>query len=108
MRIWIDLANSPHVPFFRALVPEFGARGHQVEITARDFAQTVELATNAGMLPVVIGGHGGKRLSGKAGNLVGRAAGLAKWARGRGIDLALSHNSYAQIAAAAALGIKSV
>src|SRR5205807_8320834 len=44
----------------------------------------------------------------KAGNLVGRAAALLKWARGRGIDLALSHNSYGQIAAAAAMGIKSV
>ena len=108
VRIWIDLANSPHVPFFRALLPEFVERGHQVEVTARDFAQTVELAATAGMLPAVIGGHGGKRLAGKAGNLVGRAASLAKWARGRGIDLAVSHNSYAQIAAAAALGIKSV
>ena len=42
--IWIDLANSPHVPFFRALIPEFVGRGHEVEISARDFAQTVELA----------------------------------------------------------------
>ncbi len=108
MRIWIDLANSPHVPFFQALIPEFTARGHQVEITARDFAQTVELATKAGLLPHVIGGHGGGSVTGKAGNLVGRAAALRKWARGRGIDLAVSHNSYAQIAAAAALGIKSV
>src|SRR6202171_2070791 len=108
MRIWIDLANSPHVPFFRALIPEFVARGHQVEITARDFAQTVELATNAGMTPHVIGGHGGGSITGKAGNLVGRAAALRKWARDRGFDLAISHTSYAQIAAAAALGIKSV
>jgi predicted glycosyltransferase len=108
MRIWIDLANSPHVPFFRALLPEFVSRGHQIEVTARDFAQTVELALAAGMIPVVIGGHGGKRLTGKAGNLVGRAAALTGWARGRGIDLAVSHNSYAQIAAAGALGIKSV
>src|SRR5437016_10442383 len=108
MRIWIDLANSPHVPFFRALIPEFVARGHQVEITARDFAQTVELATKARMMPHVIGGHGGGSLTGKAGNLLGRAAALRKWARARGFDLALSHNSYAQIAAAAALGIKSV
>lgn len=108
MRIWIDLANSPHVPFFRALIPEFTARGHQVEISARDYAQTVELATNAGMLPHVIGGHGGGKLTGKAGNLVGRAAALRKWARDRGFDLAVSHNSYAQIAAAAALGIKTV
>ena len=108
MRIWIDLANSPHVPFFRALIPEFTSRGHQVEITARDFAQTVELATKAGMLPHVIGGHGGGSITGKAGNLVGRAAALSRWARARGIDRAVSHNSYAQIAAAAALGIKSV
>jgi uncharacterized protein len=108
MRIWIDLANSPHVPFFRALIPEFVARGHQIEISARDFAQTVELATNAGMMPHVIGGHGGGKLTGKAGNLVGRAAALRKWARDRGFDLAVSHNSYAQISAAAALGIKSV
>lgn len=108
VRIWIDLANSPHVPFFRALIPEFAKRGHQVEITARDYAQTVALAEAAGMVPAVIGGHGGGRLTGKAGNLVGRAAALAKWARARGFDLAVSHNSYAQIAAASALGIKSV
>src|SRR5205807_7869001 len=104
----IDLANSPHVPFFHALIPEFTSRGHQVELTARDFAQTVELAANAGMLPHVIGGHGGGSITGKAGNLVGRAAALRKWARGRGIDLAVSHNSYAQIAAAAVLEIKSM
>ena len=108
MRIWIDLANSPHVPFFSALIPEFVAREHQVEITARDFAQTVELATKAGMTPHVIGGHGGGTITGKAGNLVGRAAALRKWARDRGFDRAVSHNSYAQIAAAAALGIKTV
>ena len=108
MRIWIDLANSPHVPFFRALIPEFISRGHQVEITARDFAQTVELATNAGLMPHVIGGHGGGSITGKAGNLIGRAGALRKWARDRGFDLALSHNSYAQIAAAAALGVKAV
>src|SRR5260370_428744 len=108
MRIWIDLANSPHVPFFRALIPQFVARGHQVEITARDFAQTVELATKAGMTPHVIGGHGGGSITGKAGNLVGRAAALRKWARDRGVDLAVSHNSYAQIAAPVALRLRTV
>src|SRR5215471_13609458 len=108
MRIWIDLANSPHVPFFRALIPAFTEQGHQVEITARDFAQTIELATKAGLVPHVIGRHGGGKLSRKAGNLIGRAAALRKWARDRGFDLAVSHNSYAQIAAAAALGIKTV
>ncbi|HYE65608.1 MAG TPA: DUF354 domain-containing protein [Pyrinomonadaceae bacterium] len=108
MRIWIDLANSPHVPFFRALIQEFKRRGHEVEATARDFAQTVEMAEAAGLAPAVIGGYGGGRLAAKAGNLIGRAAALARWARGRKLDLAVSHNSYAQTAAARALGIKSV
>jgi len=108
MRIWIDLANSPHVPFFHALIPRFAQRGAQVELTARDYAQTVELSKAAGLTPAVIGGHGGGKLAGKAGNLVGRAAALARWARGRGFDLAVSHNSYAQIAAASGLGIRTV
>src|SRR5947207_11087202 len=59
-------------------------------------------------MPHLIGGHGGGSISGKAGNLIGRAAALRKWARDRGFDLAVSHNSYAQISAAAALGIKTV
>jgi predicted glycosyltransferase len=108
MRIWIDLANSPHVAFFRALIPEFEKRGGECFVTARDFAQTVELAEGAGLCPVVIGGYGGRALAGKAGNLIGRAAALVKWARGQKFDLAVSHNSYAHVAAASALRIKSV
>lgn len=108
MRLWIDLANSPHVPFFRALAGEFRARGHEVETTARAFAQTIELAEAAGLAPALVGGHGGGRLSGKAGNLVGRAWALARWARGRRFDLAVSHNSYSQVLAARLLGLRAV
>jgi predicted glycosyltransferase len=108
MRLWIDLANSPHVPFFRALIPEFERRGADVELTARDFAQTLEMARDAGLDVSVIGGHGGRGLVGKAGNLAGRGASLFGWARGRGFELAVSHNSYAHVAAARLLGIKSV
>ena len=108
MLIWIDLANSPHVPFFAALVGEFRARGHEVEVTAREFAQTVELAERSGLRPTVIGGHGGRELKGKAGNLFGRARALRSWARGRGFDLAVSHNSYSQIVAARALRVPPV
>jgi predicted glycosyltransferase len=108
VRIWIDLANSPHVPFFRALIPEFEARGHEVETTARDFAQTIEMARAAGLASELIGGHGGRALTRKAGNIIGRALELAHWARGRGLDLAVSHNSYAQIVAARLSGVRSV
>ena len=108
MRIWIDLANSPHVPFFRSLADEFLQRNHELLITARDFAETVDLARDAGFDTTVIGGHGGGKLSGKAGNLVQRGLSLARWARGRGIDLAVSHNSYSQILAARVLSLKTV
>jgi hypothetical protein len=107
-RIWIDLANSPHVPFFAALREEFQARGHELEATARAFAQTVELAERAGFAPTVVGGHGGHELAGKAGNLFGRARALRSWARGREFDLAVSHNSYSQIVAARAMNLRSV
>jgi uncharacterized protein len=108
MRIWIDLANSPHVPFFRVLVKEFQKRGHEVEVTARDFAETVELARASGFTPEVISGHGGRELAGKAGNLVRRAWALRGWAHSRAFDLAVSHNSYSQILAARALSLRSL
>jgi uncharacterized protein len=108
MRIWIDLANSPHVPFFRPLANEFTRRDHEVVVTARAYAETVALAEAAGFACEVIGGHGGGKLSGKAGNLVGRALALARWARGRDCNLAVSHNSYSQILAARVLSLKTV
>jgi predicted glycosyltransferase len=108
MRLWIDLANSPHVPFFRALINRFEAAGHEVEVTARDFAETVPLAKAASLSAEVVGTHGGRQVSAKAGNLMARAWALGGWARQRQFDLAISHNSYSQILAARALRVKSV
>lgn len=108
MRLWIDLANSPHVPFFKALSDRLTAAGHEIEISARDFAETVPLAQAAGLNAQVIGKHGGREVSGKAGNLINRAWELARWARKRRFDLAVSHNSYSQILAARGLRLKSI
>lgn len=108
MRLWIDLANSPHVPFFKALANKFVSRGHEIETTAREFAETVSLARDAGFEAQVVGVHGGRAVSAKAGTLMSRAWALGGWARTRRFDLAISHNSYSQILAARALGIKTV
>ena len=108
MRLWIDLANSPHVPFFKALAARFVAAGHEIEVTARDFAETVPLAKAAGFQATVVGAHGGRQVSAKAGNLIGRAWALASWARKRKFDLAVSHNSYSQILAARARRMRCV
>jgi len=108
MRIWVDLANSPHVPFFSTLIPEFQKAGHSVAVTARDFAETVPLAAASGLSAVVIGSHGGEGIAGKTGNLLSRARALRAWARNMKFDLAVSHNSYSQIVAARLLRIKTV
>ena len=108
MRLWIDLANSPHVPFFKALTKRFAAGGHVTETTAREFAETIPLARAAGFTPEIVGVHAGRAVSKKAGSLMSRAWALAAWARKRQFDLAISHNSYSQILAARALGIKTV
>jgi predicted glycosyltransferase len=108
MRLWIDLANSPHVPFFKALTKRFASMGHEIEITARELAETIPLAEAAGLSPVVVGAHGGRAVSKKAGSLASRAWALAAWARKRNFDLAISHNSYSQIVAARVLGVKTI
>jgi len=108
MRLWIDLANSPHVPFFKALTKRFVSQGHEIDVTAREFAETVALARAAGFAPEVVGVHGGRAMSKKAGSLGSRAWALAAWARKRKFDLAISHNSYSQILAARALRLKTI
>lgn len=107
MKIWIDLANSPHVLFFRPLVRLFRARGHEVVLTARDFAQTVPLARKFGLECEVIGRHGGGNRLLKVFNILGRAGALREFGKGIRPDLAVSHNSYAHAVAAWRLGIPS-
>ena len=93
MRVWVDLTNSPHVLVLRPVVERLRAAGHDVQVTARDFAQTVELAERHGLDAQVVGRHRGARVLAKAAGLASRSAALARWGRGRGFDLALGHGS---------------
>lgn len=74
MRIWIDLVNSPHVLFFRPIIQELQARGHETLITTRYFAETVPLADRYGMHHTTLGFHGGKAVWGKATALIRHAS----------------------------------
>jgi predicted glycosyltransferase len=107
MRVWVDLTNSPHPLVLRPVIERLRADGHEVAVTARDFAQTVELAERAGLAPTVIGRHRGGRLAAKAAGLVSRSTALARWGRGRDFELALGHGSNDVTIAAAALRIPS-
>jgi len=59
VRVWIDITNSPHVAFFRPLLPLLAADGHEVEVTARAYAQTLELLELHGIEHTAFGRHGG-------------------------------------------------
>jgi predicted glycosyltransferase len=114
MRVWIDLTNSPHVLVMRPVIQRLAAAGHDVRVTARDFAQTVELCERLDIAHTVIGSHRGGRLAAKALGLVARSTALVRWARadargagGRGFDLALGHGSNDITVAAAILRVPS-
>lgn len=107
MRIWVDLTNSPHVPVFAPLIARLRARGDTVELTAREYAQTLQLLELHGLEAEVIGQHGGRSRVGKARELFSRERALRAWAKGRGFDLALGHGSYDLTRTALRLGIPS-
>ena len=113
MRVWIDLTNSPHVLVMRPVIERLQADGHDVRVTARDFAQTIELCDRLGVAYTAIGHHRGERLAAKAAGLASRSAALVRWARresriaGRPFDIALGHGSNDVTVAAALLRIPS-
>jgi predicted glycosyltransferase len=121
MRVWIDLTNSPHVLVMRPVIECLRADGHDVRVTARDFAQTIELCESWGIEYTAIGHHRGERLAAKAVGLASRSGALVRWARGearghgahrpahpRGrFDVALGHGSNDVSVAAAILRVPS-
>jgi predicted glycosyltransferase len=108
MRIWIDVTNSPHVLFFRPLLELLRGDGHDVEVTAREYAQTLELLRLHGIDHNVVGPrHGGAGTLGKARAMAGRLPRLRRFAKARGFDLALAHGSHELTLAARSLGIPS-
>ena len=105
MRVWVDLTNAPHAVVLAPLVRALEARGDTVEVTARDYGQTVAIARLNGLDPMVTGHHGGGGRAGKAQAAAGRVAALHRWARGRSFDAALAHGSTDQPIVARLLGI---
>jgi predicted glycosyltransferase len=108
MKVWIDVTNSPQVPFFRPLIGLLEERGHDVRVSARDFAQTLELLEAAEIRHEVIGPpHGGAGRTGKVRAMGSRLRALRAWARPERFDLALSHASHELPLAARSLGVPS-
>ena len=107
MRVWIDMTASAHVLVFRPLIELLRERGDDVEITARDYAQTLQLLELHGLNAEVIGRHGGRSRVQKARQMTHRLGALRKWAKHRDFDVALAHGSHELTLTARRLGIPS-
>ena len=107
MRVWIDITAPAHVLVFRPLLPLLRERGAEIEITSRDYAQTVQLLELHGIQAEILGRHGGRSRLGKARSLTSRLHELRVWARGRQFDIALAHGSHELTITARRLGVPS-
>src|SRR5438128_4973058 len=107
MRVWNDMTASAHVLVFRPLIERLRARGDEVEITAREYAQTLQLLELHGIAAEVIGKHGGRSRLGKLRAMQRRLRALHSWAKGRAFDVALAHGSHELTMTARRLGIPS-
>lgn len=102
------MTASAHVLVFRPLIAIMRRRGDDVEITARDYAQTLQLLELHGLTAdAVIGKHGGRSRMQKARRMTGRLSALHHWAKSREFDLALAHGSHELTMTARRLGIPS-
>lgn len=108
-RLWIDMTNSPHVLVLRPVIDEFRRRGWDVEVTAREFAQTLPLLERFSIPYTSIDHHRGRDMLAKAWGLVARSSAMVAFGRRKGpFDLAVSHASNDLPVAAWLLGIPHV
>lgn len=107
-KIWIDLDNSPHVPFFVPIIPELKARGFELFVTARDSYQVVELLKYYGIQARIVGKHYGKLKILKALGTAWRALALAYMVRKEKVNVSLAHGSRGCMLASAWLGMETI
>ncbi len=96
-----------HVLVFRPLIALLRERGAEIEVTAREYAQTVDLLERHGIEAALIGRHGGRSRTGKLRALTSRLPALRRWAGKRRFDIALAHGSHELTLAARRLGMPS-
>ena len=104
----MDMTASAHVLVFRPIIERLRARGHEVEVTARAYGQTLELLELHGIEHRAFGRHGGGSRLGKAAALASRTRAARRFARSSGFDLAVAHGSNDLALAAASLRIPAL
>ena len=92
-RIWVDLDNTPHVPFFLPIIRSLESEGHTVTVTVRDAFQVCSLADYHGLAYRAVGRHHGANRAVKAVGTLWRAAQLLPIVVRARPDVAMSHGS---------------
>lgn len=107
-KIWIDLDNSPHVPFFLPIIAELQERGYKVILTARDAYQVRELIEFYQVQCKMIGRHYGKNKAFKILGACLRSIELAIHMITMRPDIGVSHGSRSQLLACALLRVPNL
>lgn len=107
-KVWIDLDNSPHVPFFVPIIAELKNKGYDVVATARDAYQVRELVEFYDVQCKMVGRHYGKNRILKVLGACVRTVELMAYMVFRRPDIAVSHGSRSQLLACFALGIPNL
>lgn len=107
-KIWIDLDNTPHIPFFKPIIDELNQRGYTCVVTARDAYQVLDLADRYGLKYEKIGHHYGKnKLLKVLGTLIRSIESLPFVIKNNPV-IAVSHGSRTQLIASRLFGISSL
>src|SRR5687767_16013697 len=96
-KIWIDLDNSPHVPFFVPIIEELEKRGCSIVLTARDCSNVCDLLNLFKLDCRVVGRHYGRHKIVKVGATCMRSMQLMRIGLSEKPDLAVSHGSRSQL-----------
>ena len=107
MKIWIDLTNSPHVNFFAGLIDDLKAE-HEVLLTCRPLANTIELLKIKGFTYHIVGKHYGASKAKKAFGFLIRVFQLFLFLRKKKVEVAISHSSFYSPIVARMLGARSI
>jgi len=108
LKIWIDLDNSPHVPFFIPIKEQLEKKGHSVIVTTRDSFQTRALADYHKLTHRTIGTHYGANKFLKVAGTFWRALQLAPTILSERPHLSRSHGSRALIILSSLLRIPTI
>lgn len=108
MKIWFDLSNSPHINLFARMIRELQGEGHEVVITCRPLANTVDLLDLHGFKYAVVGDHYGANFYRKVMGYPIRVLQLRRYLAPMGIDVAVSQSSFHSPLVARLLGVRSI